>query len=335
MKQFVSLILAVLLLAALLAGCGENAQQGSTAPQTTAASQTGETPASTAENPVSTGDSPVITTEPHGEAKGPLDMKAFLEQLVREHPEANAEALCAAILESPYFTMFQAENTEFYFPGLQFAYQPKNVDEASCVVDYMGGSGALIYVFVPEADADPQALANALKENAMPEWMNYEKPLANVESWVIDGKVFLAMYPDNMLPVEGPIAGQARDFVELFHSYLAEHPEADCQELAAYFATHQKLCGMDAYKVQEGRLTGFGDFETETQITGFSDGAVFTPQMSPSTFIGYVFRPAEDADAFIAMLREKANLAWNVCVEANTIITETDGGLVLFMMCTE
>lgn len=328
MKQLISLILAALLLAALLSGCSNTAEQVSTAPETTTETQSPEVQVTTEEQPVT-------TTEPQEEVPTPPDMNAFLQELVREHPEANAEALCTAILESPYFTLFQAESTEYYFPGLQFEYQPTNVGEISCVVDYMGGTGALIYVILPEADADSQALADAMKENAMPDWMNYEKPLANVESWVIDGKVFLAMYPDELLPVEGPIAGQARDFVELFHNYLAQNPEADCQELASYFASHQKICGMDAYKVEEGRLTGFGDFETETEIKGFTDGATFTPQMSPSTFIGYVFRPAEDADAFIAMLRENANLAWNVCVEANTIITEIDGGLVLFMMCTE
>lgn len=328
MKQLLSLILAILLLAALLAGCGKTAEQVSTAPETTADTQSPEAPVTTAEQPVA-------TTEPQEEVPGPLDMNAFLQELVQEHPEANAEALCAAILESPYFTLFQAESTEYYYPGLQYEYQPTNVREASCVVDFMGGTGALIYVILPEADADPQALADELKENAMPDWMNFEKPLPNVESWVIDGKVFLAMYPEEMLPVEGPIAEQARDFVELFHNYVALYPETDCQELASYLATHQKICSMDTYKVEEGRLTGFGDFETETEIKGFSDGATFTPQMSPSTFIGYVFRPSEDADTFIAMLRENANLAWNVCVEANTIITETDGNLVLFMMCTE
>lgn len=74
---------------------------------------------------------------------------------------------------------------------------------------------------------------------------------------------------------------------------------------------------MDAYKVEEGRLNGFGDFESETEIKGFTDAETFTPQMSPSTFIGYVFRPTEDADAFIAMLRENACIAQkNVVVSA-------------------
>ena len=35
------------------------------------------------------------------------------------------------------------------------------------------------------------------------------------------------------------------------------------------------------------------------------------------------------------MLEENANLAWNVCMAANTVIVETDGDFVLFMMCDE
>ena len=51
----------------------------------------------------------------------------------------------------------------------------------------------------------------------------------------------------------------------------------------------------------------------------------------------YLFRLAPEADkeAFAAMLEENANLAWNVCMAANTVIVETDGDFVLFMMCDE
>ena len=43
----------------------------------------------------------------------------------------------------------------------------------------------------------------------------------------------------------------------------------------------------------------------------------------------------ENAESFAKMLEENANLGWNICMVANTIITETDGEYVLFMMCQE
>ena len=39
--------------------------------------------------------------------------------------------------------------------------------------------------------------------------------------------------------------------------------------------------------------------------------------------------------AFVKSLEDNANLAWNICMVANTVIIETDGNAVLFMMCSE
>lgn len=345
MKQFISLMLVVLLLAALFAGCGQTeGQTTSEIPASAGETQTasaGETQTNPAEEPRTTGpEAPETAETPEESSAAPedeFDMDLFLAETLAAHPDAGAEELCRAMLESPYFRLFGYDSTEYFYPGLNYEYKPEGVREAGCVVDNAGGSGAVIMVLIPEEGTDPDALAKALHENAMPDWVNFEDPLDSVASYVIEGKVILAMYNHDMQPVEGPVAGMARDFVEIFHAWAAEHPTGSCLELADWFRTHQRICGMDAYEVQEGVLTGFGDYEHEVEIKGFSEGAVFAPQMSPSNFIGYVFRPAEgtDAEAFIAMLRENANLNWGVCVSANTIITETDGDLVLFMMCSE
>ncbi len=339
MKQVISLLLALLLLAALFAGCGQTDGQTSSespatatgGPQSTAApaGETQSAPAGseTPETPADTGTAPADE----------FDMDLFLAETLAAHPDAGAEELCRAMLESPYFRLYGYDSTEYFYPGLNYEYKPEGVREAGCVVDNAGGTGTVILVLIPEEGTDAEALSEELLENAMPGWVNFEDPLDRQASYVIDGKVILALYNHDMQPVEGPVAGMARDFVEIFHAWAAEHPAGSCLELADWFRTHQRICGMDAYAVQEGVLTGFGDYEHEVEIKGFSEGAVFAPQMSPSNFIGYVFRPAEgtDAEAFIAMLRENANLNWGVCVSANTVITETDGDLVLFMMCSE
>lgn len=323
MKKLICLTLALLLLGTLLAGCGK---------------KPADTPA-TGEPADSTAAAPETTLAPEAPVVEYFNAEAFLQKLVADHPEASAKELCEAMLEDPYFTLFSMESTEYYYPGLNYEYAPEGIRESSCAVDYMSGSGALVYVFVPEAGTDPEALSKALVENAEPGWMANENPLDKVESFVLDGKVFLAMYRSDMEPLTGTIAAKPGDFVEMFHTWCAGHPDGTSLEAARYLAGHQKIAAMDVYEVAEGPLTGFVDFESqdEIQITGFAEGAVLNPQIFPNTFIGYVFRLEEGADqeAFIAMLRENANLNWNVCVTAGAMFTEVDGNLVLFMMGDE
>ena len=282
--------------------------------------------------PAETIEAPTADDEPlPGEA---LDMKAFLTDLVRENPQANAGELCAVMLESPYFKLFREESTEYYYPALDYEFQPEGVKEAACIWDAFGEFPTVVYVFEPEEGADAEALARSL-ENAVDPWWS-EKEM-NTLAFTESGKVLFALYPDEMLPVEGEIAGKARDIVDLFHEYLARDPEADPLEMAGYFSAHQKIAALNVREVEPGRLTGFGDFDAVKEITGFAQGAIFEPNITPNTFIGYVFRLDDEADvpAFEKLLQDSANLYWNVCVGADTIITETDGTYVLFMMCTE
>lgn len=330
MKRYLCVFLVLLMTAALFAGCTSDSE-----PTNGSSAATGAFP-TISTNPQNT-DAPATSTETNPPVEAGFDMAAFLNDLSAAHPGADPKTLCDAILEDPYFTLFSFQDTEFYYPGVNWDYTPEGIRESAAVVDYMSGSGALVYVLEPEEGKDPEVLRQAFSEHLEPNWMFFDEPLDCQYSVVLDGKVFAAMYRSDMEPVKGPIAANGQDFVEMFHNYVTEHPEADCLELAQYFASHQKIGGMDAYTVTEGTLAGFGDFEAETKIEGFQDGAVFTPLMTPNTFIGYVFRPRDgvDRDAFIAMLRENANLNWNVCVSADLIITETEGDLVLFMMCSE
>ena len=176
-----------------------------------------------------------------------------------------------------------------------------------------------------------------LRESANPGWWGGEKDLDGMVSMVIDGKVFFAMYDTKMKPVNGTIAESARGLVDIFHEYLAAHPEASCLEIAGYLEEHQRFDAVQVEAVQPGQLTGFGDYGHAAEITGFDDGAALIPLISPDLFICYVFRTdsSNDTDDFIDMLRDNANLAWNVCMTADTVITEADGRYVLFIMCSE
>ena len=86
-----------------------------------------------------------------------------------------------------------------------------------------------------------------------------------------------------------------------------------------------------AMPVEEGLLSGFDNAE----IKGFKSGATFLPMIGSIAFVGYVFEleNPDDASSFIANLRNNANLRWNVCVEAEEMITGSQGNKVFFVMC--
>ena len=86
-----------------------------------------------------------------------------------------------------------------------------------------------------------------------------------------------------------------------------------------------------AMPIEEGYLSGFG----EAQITGFEEGAMFAPMIGSIAFVGYVFDLADDADVdtFIEKLEANGDLRWNICVEADEMVTGSVGDKVFFIMC--
>lgn len=82
--------------------------------------------------------------------------------------------------------------------------------------------------------------------------------------------------------------------------------------------------------VEPGFLMGF-----DNDIHGFASGVSFGPMISTIPFIGYIFELDEgaDVDAFVAELETNANLRWNVCTEAEEMVTATEGNTVFFLMC--
>ncbi len=86
-----------------------------------------------------------------------------------------------------------------------------------------------------------------------------------------------------------------------------------------------------AMPVEEGLLSGFDNAE----IKGFKSGAMFAPMIGSIAFVGYVFELSDgvDASAFIANLKSNANRRWNICVEADEMVTGSVGNKVFFVMC--
>lgn len=83
-------------------------------------------------------------------------------------------------------------------------------------------------------------------------------------------------------------------------------------------------------EVEEGFLTGFGN----NQVTGFKSGVMFAPIIGSIPFVGYVFELDEAADvsAFITTLEGSANLRWNICTEADEMVSGSVGNKVFFVM---
>ncbi len=86
-----------------------------------------------------------------------------------------------------------------------------------------------------------------------------------------------------------------------------------------------------AMEVEPGLLAGFGNAE----ITGFSKGASFGPLIGSIPFIAYIFEleDSENIESFIENLRANADLRWNICVEAEEMITGNVDNKVFFVMC--
>lgn len=82
--------------------------------------------------------------------------------------------------------------------------------------------------------------------------------------------------------------------------------------------------------VEPGLLTGFDNAE----ITGFSEGVMFSPMMGTVPFVGYIFvlEDGADIDTFKKTLKDSANLRWNICTEAEELTVENEGNKVFFLM---
>ena len=341
MKSFISYVLLIVMCAALLAGCAQPAKTNEKPGDPTSKV---ETPATTPDGKTTdpatshaTEPDPTTRKEEPGEY---LDMEGFLLQIANENPGADAETLCRKMLESPYFTLFEPLYPVYYTPGVNFEYSIRDAGDSYSVVDY--NTGDVVIVITPAEGKDPETLMKELTENASPSWTGGDGAPDQTLVKMIEGKVYFALYHSKMRPIT-VYASKARDFIEMFHNYCKANPNATCTEMAQYFVRYQKLAQMHITPAEEGQLRGFGQWNEESgwydpvDVTGFADGARFEPRMEPNAFMGYVFTVKEgtDVNAFAAMLKEYANLAYNVCTSVNSCHTEIDGNRVLFMMFNE
>lgn len=118
----------------------------------------------------------------------------------------------------------------------------------------------------------------------------------------------------------------------LLADFKAKAQGKNTQEIADALLTNPaiKFSG-GAMPVEEGLLSGFGN----TEITGFKSGTMFAPMIGSIPFVGYIFELEDSANVseFISTLRNNADLRWNICVEADEMVTGSVGSKVFFVMC--
>lgn len=104
--------------------------------------------------------------------------------------------------------------------------------------------------------------------------------------------------------------------------------EKDINVLAQTLVETLPFSGV-SIEVEPGYLSGFTD-----EITGFSKGAMFGPMIGSIPFVGYIFEleSSSDADTFVQLLKDKADLRWNICTSADEMLVEAVDGTVFFVM---
>jgi len=114
-------------------------------------------------------------------------------------------------------------------------------------------------------------------------------------------------------------------YLAAFEGSAAADAKSMVDELLALNAAGTELVAMD---VTEGYLDGFKE-----DISGFSGGVRFSPMIGSIPFVGYVLESAEP-EALLSQLKEKADPAWNICTQADEIVSAQKGDLVFFLMCS-
>ncbi|MDD6440652.1 MAG: hypothetical protein PUG71_00760 [bacterium] len=109
------------------------------------------------------------------------------------------------------------------------------------------------------------------------------------------------------------------------------NPDRNVQEIADRIINNEIIpFAGSVMEVEPGFLTGFDNAE----ITGFKEGAMFSPMIGTIPFVGYIFEVEDDTDvdSFIETLKDHANLRWNICTEAEELTLGKEGNKVFFLM---
>lgn len=122
----------------------------------------------------------------------------------------------------------------------------------------------------------------------------------------------------------------AKQLLADFHAKMADGTNYSTEQIAEALIKQDKIpFSGTSMAVKPGYLNGFN-----SEINGFAEGTFFGPMISSIPFAGYIFRLEDgaDTDAFVSQLNENADLAWNICTQADEKLCEASGNMVFFIM---
>lgn len=121
----------------------------------------------------------------------------------------------------------------------------------------------------------------------------------------------------------------SNQLADVFEAQVTANPSASAMDIVAAFDGLTDF-GQASMEVEPGLLNGFDN----TEITGFTQGAMMGPMIGSIPFISYVFVLPEDADAqaFADNLKATGNRRWNICTEADETVTRVVNNYVFFAM---
>lgn len=102
----------------------------------------------------------------------------------------------------------------------------------------------------------------------------------------------------------------------------------DLMDIAAAMAQEGTIpYNLDVFEIEQGAyLNGFS-----AEPAGYSRGVCFCPFIGTIPFVGYIFE-SENPEQLLSSLKETAMLDWNICTQADEVVSGIDGNRVLFVM---
>lgn len=227
--------------------------------------------------------------------------------------EEIADMLIAGDLLNGYdLSTYNMIDTEFMV-GFDADFAPAPFEKATYIQNY-GNNVFLGYVYQLADGADAEGFAAYLAEHVDVDWSGAHAD--EVATAHANNLVFLVALSET--------APEQTDYnqqlVDRFLTYMNEESDTSAEGIANY------ICGIEGFPidlsaapVEPGYLAGLDEF------TQFSDGAAFAPMIGSIPFMGYVFLLDADVNAndVVDTIKSQANLAWNVCTEADVLLTAT------------
>lgn len=125
-------------------------------------------------------------------------------------------------------------------------------------------------------------------------------------------------------------ASPAQKLLADFKARVANGENSSLEDLGNAIITNELIpFAGTTTPVEAGYLNGFSE-----EITGFTEGISFGPVIGTIPFVGYLFKLDDGADvnAFMQNLKDKGDLRWNICTEADEMVCDAVGNTVFFVM---